>query len=80
MLKVILPSKREFTEGDISSLKEIFSLVKEIFLEADCKIVKLLHIDHKRGARLKPAFGLPIQIKCYFVFFLSLTLANCLFY
>ena len=31
MLKVIVPSKTEFTEGDIGSVKEIFSCVKEMF-------------------------------------------------
>ena len=50
MLKVILPSKRKFTEGDISSVKEILSLVKEIFCLIDCKEWKLLHKNHKSGA------------------------------
>ena len=50
MLNVILPSKMEFTEGDTSSVKEIFHLVKEIFYESDCKECKLRQKDHKKGA------------------------------
>ena len=50
MLKVILPSKRKFTEGDISSVKEILSLVKEILFLIDCKEWKLLHKNPKSDA------------------------------
>ena len=50
MLKVFLPSKMGFTEGDIGLVKDIFSLKKKkIFYETDCKECKLRHKDHKRG-------------------------------